>query len=283
MSVTGEGFLDTENGKVWYKIVGEGGVPLVVVHGGPGYPHDYLESLEDLADERAVIFYDQLGCGNSDRTRDASLWTIDYFVGELKQLIETLQLDEYYLLGQSWGATVIASYALSDPNGLLGLIFANPYLSSPQWEADAERLIKTLSQEEQAILLRADIRDSAFWQATDVYNRKFVYGMDELPDACNRSAQKMNAEMYRYMWGPTEFLITGTLKNFDLSSRLHEINLPALFLCGRLDEATPEACEYFASLMQNARVEVLEKSAHHAQRTERESYMHMIREFVSQK
>ena len=67
-----EGFIPVEGGKVWYRIAGETqtGVPLLTLHGGPGYPHDYLEPLEALAAERPVIFYDQLGCGASERPDD---------------------------------------------------------------------------------------------------------------------------------------------------------------------------------------------------------------------
>src|SRR5262249_40945583 len=82
-----EGVIAVEGGRVWYRIAGEArtGVPLLTLHGGPGYPHDYLEPLEGLSDERPVIFYDQLGCGRSDRPNDKALWQVDRFVRELAQ------------------------------------------------------------------------------------------------------------------------------------------------------------------------------------------------------
>src|SRR5687768_10342260 len=59
-----EGRVPVIGGSIWYKVIGEGeGVPLVTVHGGPGFTHDYLEPLEALAGERPVVFYDQLGAG----------------------------------------------------------------------------------------------------------------------------------------------------------------------------------------------------------------------------
>ncbi|HQQ11949.1 MAG TPA: hypothetical protein PK855_02240, partial [Bacteroidales bacterium] len=63
-----EGFVETEGGKVWYCIEGaeKPNVPLIIVHGGPGASHDYLLNLGELANGRPVVFYDQLGCGNSD-------------------------------------------------------------------------------------------------------------------------------------------------------------------------------------------------------------------------
>ena len=79
-----EGGVDVTGGRIWYCIVGGGDkVPLVIVHGGPGATHDYLEPLEALADERPVVFYDQLGAGNSDAPDDDSLWTNQRIIDEL--------------------------------------------------------------------------------------------------------------------------------------------------------------------------------------------------------
>src|SRR5712675_381114 len=81
-----EGHLEVDGGRVWYRSVGEGGTPLLCLHGGPGFTHYYLEPLEALADRRQVIFYDQLGCGRSDRPADPALWTVGRFVEELAQV-----------------------------------------------------------------------------------------------------------------------------------------------------------------------------------------------------
>ncbi len=72
-------------GRVWWRSVGDdrGGVPVLCLHGGPGFAHDYLDSLDDLGERRRVIFYDQLGCGRSDRPADPSLWVVDRFIAEL--------------------------------------------------------------------------------------------------------------------------------------------------------------------------------------------------------
>lgn len=68
-----EGIVEVDGYRVWYSRVGEGAVPLLTLHGGSGAGHDYLESLEALAADREVVFYDQLGCGRSDRLEDPSL------------------------------------------------------------------------------------------------------------------------------------------------------------------------------------------------------------------
>src|SRR5690242_8413501 len=132
MGVKKEGILTVSGGNIWYQITGnKKGIPLIVLHGGPGYPHDSLESLEDLSDARQIIFYDQLGCGNSRRSTDKSLWTVEHFVEELQLLIKSLKINSYHIIGHSWGSALAVSFALTKPKGLKSLILADPYISTP--------------------------------------------------------------------------------------------------------------------------------------------------------
>lgn len=87
-----EGTVEVDGYRVWYSRVGEGGVPLLTLHGGPGAGHDYLESLEALAENRTVVYYDQLGCGRSDRPDDPSLWKMERFVDEVDTVRRALGL-----------------------------------------------------------------------------------------------------------------------------------------------------------------------------------------------
>ena len=98
-----EGTVQVSGGNIWYRVVGAGkkGVPLLTVHGGPGAPHEYLNPLKALAEERPVVFYDQLGCGHSDRPSDPALWTVEHFVEELDLLRKALYLNQVPILGQS--------------------------------------------------------------------------------------------------------------------------------------------------------------------------------------
>jgi proline iminopeptidase len=116
-----EGYINVSGGKVWFKIEGaeKKGIPLLVLHGGPGAPHDYLEPLSKLSDERPVIFYDQLGCGNSDRSSDTSLWNVPRFVEELSIVISELHISKVHILGQSWGSLLVADYYITKkPSGV---------------------------------------------------------------------------------------------------------------------------------------------------------------------
>jgi hypothetical protein len=88
-----DGYVAGSRGRTWYRIVGDGAaIPLVTIHGGPGATHDHLESLAALADERPVVFYDQLGAGKSDKPDDVSDWNNDLIVDELGRLLDALAL-----------------------------------------------------------------------------------------------------------------------------------------------------------------------------------------------
>ena len=97
-----EGYVNVTGGKIWYEVLGDGdGLPLITLHGGPGSTHFGFEPLQALAEDRPVVFYDQLGCGNSDRPEDPSLWRVERFVEELHILIDALGLEKFHILGHS--------------------------------------------------------------------------------------------------------------------------------------------------------------------------------------
>jgi proline-specific peptidase len=122
-----EGHVEVPGGRVWYRIIGADrpGVPVLCLHGGPGMPHDYLEPLADLATSRPVIFYDQLGCGRSDRPADDSLWTTDRFVEELAVVRAALGLGRHHLFGNSWGGWLALQYTLDRGPDLASLILSS--------------------------------------------------------------------------------------------------------------------------------------------------------------
>jgi proline iminopeptidase len=174
-----EGYIPVDGGRVWYQIVGGGeSIPLLCLHGGPGFCHDYLETLADLSDERPVIFYDQLGCGNSERPDDRSLWIAERSLVEVSQVRRALGLERVHVLGQSWGSMLLVDYILTKPRGVVSLILASPCTSIPMWLADANRLRRQLPAEIQAILDRheaAGTTNSAEYQwATNEYYKRHL-------------------------------------------------------------------------------------------------------------
>lgn len=289
-TVTDEGKIDFRGHKVWYQIVGEdsdGRLPLLTLHGGPGAAHDCIEPLGELAEQgRRVIFYDQLGCGRSDRPHDTSLWTVDLFLDELAAVRDALNLDRIHLFGLSWGGMLAMEYALRTPPGLRSLVLASAPADMDAWVAEANRLRNMLPTDVQATLRRHEIEgttDSSEYQdAMLVFYQRHVCRRLPWPDPVRRSVEQLmaNPEVYLTMNGPSEFHVTGSLRSWSVADRLHEISVPTLFTCGRYDECTPEMSATIAGAIPAAELVVFEDSAHFAHAEEPERYRDTVSAFL---
>jgi proline-specific peptidase len=280
-----EGRAPVTGGHVWYRIVGGGdATPLLVLHGGPGVPHDYLEALEVLADERPVVFYDQLGCGRSDRPDDPALWQIERFVAEVDEVRAALNLNRVHLLGHSWGSMLAADYALTQPPGLMSLILAGPILSNTRYLSELQRLRRLLPAELQRDLdahERAGTYDDPAYQAAlGVFYKRHLARLDPPPESSQRAGAGANGAIYQAMWGPSEFVISGTLQGYEREHRLYELTLPVLLTCGREDLTTPQAAEVYQRLLPAAELVVFEASAHGPHDEEPERYAQTLRAFL---
>jgi proline iminopeptidase len=135
-----EGTISVDGYRVWYRRISSGGTPLLVLHGGPGGGHAYLEPLEALAADRTVVFYDQFGYGKSDQLNDRSLWRMERFVAEVGTVRRALGLERIHLLGHSWGGWLAIEYMLTHPLGVVSVVLASTSASIPQFVAEASRL-----------------------------------------------------------------------------------------------------------------------------------------------
>ncbi|MGE5264384.1 MAG: proline iminopeptidase-family hydrolase [Acidobacteriota bacterium] len=288
---TREGFIPFRGYTVWYRIVGAGEasdkLPLLCLHGGPGATHDYLEPLEIMSTTgRRVIFYDQLGAGNSDHPHDPSMWTVELFVEELGVVRQALGLQRLHLLGQSWGGMLGMEYALTQPAGLASLIVADSPASMPQWVAEANRLRADLPPDVQQALLKheaAGTTDSTeYQQAMLVFYRRHLCRVDPWPDCVNRTFEKMTLypEVYNTMNGPSEFHVIGTLKHWDVTHRLGEIHVPTLVIGGRYDEATPAITETVHRGIPGSQRVIFENSSHMPHIEETGRYMEVLGDFL---
>lgn len=259
-----EGRVEVRGGSVWYRLAGEGdGPPLVTLHGGPGYPSASLQTLEALASDRRVVFYDQLGCGNSERPNDPSLWTMERFIDELERLLEHVGLDEVHLLGHSWGTMLAVDYYLSHPEKVRTMILVSPALSASRWKDDSERLISEFPAELRAIYADPDANEEDVERLKSEYMSRHFLRLREAPEPVRRAMEGFAPQVYLTMWGPNEFTPTGSLKVYERTEELPHIGVPVLYLCGRYDSATPEATEQYATATPDADMRIFENSAHH--------------------
>ncbi|MGZ4031154.1 MAG: proline iminopeptidase-family hydrolase [Tumebacillaceae bacterium] len=278
-----EGRVAVTGGNVWYQIIGEGNsTPLIVLHGGPGSTGRGFDKLAPLGEDRPIVIYDQLGCGFSDRPDDPSLWQLDRFIEELAQVREALGLDEVHILGHSWGTMLAASYLLTKPSGVKSVIMSSPCLSAFRWAEDQAIHLKGFPQEMQDVVARCEAEGTTdseeYYQAMTEYYKRHLCRVEQPASDPNRQSGK---QVYMTMWGPSEFCATGNLKTYDVTDRLHEIDIPTLFLCGRYDEARPETLAYYQSLIPGSEMHVFEHSSHKAVVEETEEFVRVIGEFLN--
>jgi L-proline amide hydrolase len=283
-----------ETAETWYTISGElrsdGPTPLVTLHGGPGATHDYLLALTDLADGRAVVFYDQIGNGRSTHYegRNGDFWTVDLFVRELQNLVEALGIaDRHHVLGSSWGGFLGQEYALTQPPGLRALVLTDTAASFPDFVAETNRLRGELPPEVEATLRRHEeagtTDDPEYEEACMVFYKRHLCRLDDWPQELVESFGWIAKDptVYHTMNGPSEFHVIGSINDWQSKDRLGEISVPTLLTSGRYDEATPALQEPLRDGIPDCEWVLFQESSHTPFLEERGRYMQVVGDWLA--
>ena len=280
-----QGTIPVPGGIVWFNRVGGGpGLPVLVVHGGPGLPHNYLRSLERLGDEREVIFWDQLGCGNSKCPPGPELWTMERSVAEMDAVVKALNLNHFHIFGNLWGGMLAQQYVLDVTSGAASVTVSNSIASIPQFTAMVSRLKSDLDPATQSAIDRheaAGTTSSAEYQAAvRTWNETYLCRVRPWPADLEDAFRDMGTEIFETMFGASDFHIVGTIRSWDVFDRLPEIALPALILAGRFDECRPEHMWEMHQRIAGSRFELFESSAHMPFIEEPKRFDDVMREFL---
>jgi L-proline amide hydrolase len=288
-----EGRMSWNDHETWYRIVGDldsGPTPVIVLHGGPGAAHDYTEPIADLSRfGRGCVLYDQLGCGKSTHLSDApaGFWSPQLFKDELAELARHLGVaGRYAIVGQSWGGMLAMEHALDHPAGLRAIVVADSPASMPLWVEEATRLRADLPQDVQQTLTRHEAAgttdDPAYEAAVRVYYDRHLCRIP-WPDCVERSFAQMAEDptVYHTMNGPSEFHCIGSLKTWDITERLPEIDTPTLLVSGRHDEATPHIVEQIHARIPGAQWELFEESSHMPHVEEPDAFLARVEAFLA--
>ena len=280
--------------ETWYRVSGDltsKKPPVFILHGGPGAGHNYVDSYKLLSLQgRAVIHYDQLGCGNSTLLPDkgADFWTVQLFIDELNNLVDHLkQRAAFHVLGQSWGGMLGAEYGITRPSGLKSLTIANSPASMELWVQEANRLRSEMPQDVQDALNKhekAGTTDDPEYQAATMrfYERHVCRVIPFPPEVVETFDQvARNPTVYHTMNGPNEFYVIGTLKTWSVIDKVKRINVPTLLISGRYDEATPAVVQPFKDNIPGATWEIFEHSSHMPHVEETEKCMRLVGNFLA--
>ena len=278
-----EGYIELEHGRVWYRRSGSGDAkPILLLHGGPGAAAYYLEPLEErLAEHRPVVVYDQLGCGRSDQPDDPSLWTLDYFTGEVDAMREALGLDECHLLGQSWGGWLSIEYLCRGTTGIDRVVLASTSANIGVFSENCRRLMAELPEPHGDVLLAGDLDDPRYPAAEHAFYMRHVCRLDPWPECMAKTGESLDGnQVYTTMNGPNEFTVVGSLRDWSRDADLHRIDRPTLITYGGHDELGEPCAMGIKAGIPHAEVRCFADSAHVPHIEEADAYAETVEAFL---
>jgi proline iminopeptidase len=287
--------INTPKGKfnVWTKKIGNNPkIKVLLLNGGPGATHEYFECMESFlpAEGIELIYYDQLGTGNSDNPKDTAMWSLPRYVEEVEQVRQALKLDKdnFYLLGHSWGGILALEYAFKYQQNLKGLIISNMMASCPDYGKYADDVLakqfdpKVLARI-RAIEAKGDFENPEYMQLLlPNYYAKHIcrIPIEQWPEPVNRAFNKINQSLYVTMQGPSEFGIAGKLLKWDRKADLPKISVPALSIGGKYDTMDPAHMQWMATQFQNGSYLYCANGSHLSMYDDQQTYMNGLIKFI---
>lgn len=284
-----DGYINVPGGRVYYVRVGPMGharkkPPILTLHGGPGAAHNYLLPLMGLANERDVIFYDQLGCGQADSPADEKVYTVQRSVDEVDAVRQALKLDEVVLYGHSWGSMLAIEYLCQGRGkGVDTLIVGGALASVPQAMAGQQRLIDAAPYGKRLHALEAAGKTDSpeYKKLVDRFYGEHVLRVKPSKDAAASFDYLAKSIAYRVMNGPNEFTITGVIKDWDRRKDLRAITQRTLITTGQYDEVTLDCHETIRDGIAGKAKMVVFKGCSHMTMVEKpEDYVKAVRAFL---
>lgn len=278
---------------VWTKRIGNNPkIKVLLLNGGPGATHEYFECFENYLPAEGIefIYYDQLGCGNSDNPNDTAMWDLGRYVEEVEQVRKALHLDNtnFYLLGHSWGGILAMEYALKYQDHMKGLVISNMMASCPEYGKYAEHVLAKqfnpeVLKEIRAIESKKDFSNPRYMELlTPHFYEKHVlrFPSKDWPEPVTRSFAKMNQSLYVTMQGPSEFGISGKLEKWDRKNDLKKIKIPTLSIGAKHDTMDPKHMEEIAKLVQKGTYLYCPKGSHMAFYDDQKTYFKGLLSFL---
>ena len=283
-----EGRAKVPGGTIWWKKVGAGSKPpLLTLHGGPGAGHNYLLPLAALADDRPVIFYDQLGCGQADSPQNEKIYTIQRSVDEVDAVRKALGLEDIVLFGHSWGSMLAIEYMCQGRGkGVEKLILGGALASVPQANAGQARLIAQMpngaGKRLRALEKAHKENTPEYAKLTDQFYHLHVCRADPWPMELNQTAGIIGKSIaYRVMNGPNEFTIVGVIKDWDRRKDLGRIKTPTLITTGEFDEVTLDCHETIHRGIKGSKLEIFKGCSHMTMDEKPAEYVASVRRFLA--
>lgn len=279
--------------RVWTKRIGNNPtIKVLLLHGGPGATHEYLEACDSYFPAAGIeyYYYDQLGSFFSDQPDLPELWELPRFVEEVEQVRRALGLthDNFYLYGQSWGGILALEYALKYQQHLKGLVISNMVASIPAYNEYAQKVLMPAMDPKALAEIK---RLEAAGQTEDPHYMELLIPhhytkhllrmpADQWPDPVNRAFKHLNSKIYVPMQGPSELGASGKLEKWDRTGDLGKIKVPTLTIGARYDTMDPKHMQWMASQVQKGRYLYCPNGSHLALYDDQKTYFTGLVQFI---
>ena len=281
---TEKGYKIINGVSLYYETIGDG-IPIVVVHGGPGLDHSYLlPQMGELANGYKLIFYDQRAMGKSSADFDTSLMTMNSFVEDLEGIRKAFGLDKMNLMGHSWGGLVSMFYAIKYPSHLQSLILVNTTPASSRLRNLSFAVMSSKTTKEDSIAQSQIAETEGFKKRDPAAMAKFFRLLfrisfhnkqysDSLTLAFDSSYSAKSA-MVRQLSRDT------TLRSYDIHTRLDTIQCSALIIGGSDDAVVLGTNEQIHDHIRGSQYVLLPGCGHFPYIEAGEKFFPLVREFL---
>lgn len=285
-----ERFVGGGSSRLYVRAIGQG-MPMIIVHGGPDFDHQYLlPDMDRLAESHRLVYYDQRGRGRSfaGPTPDVSMTTE---IEDLDRIREHFGFETVAVLGHSWGGLIAMEYAVRQPRRVSHLVLMNTAPASHAGGLAVRMELRRRRPPAQTERMRALSAESRY-QAGDVdadleyYRLHFESGLrrrEHLEHVLNRlRAEASNVGILaaraieRRLHGET----LGS-DSYDLVPSLRRLRIPTLIIHGDDDFIPIDVIRPIADAVSGSRLVVLGDCGHFAFLEQPERVAACIAEFLS--
>jgi proline iminopeptidase len=279
--------ITLKNGyKIWTRSTAQSGVPVLMLHGGPGLSHKHLIGFEEMLAPHGyqLFFYDQLGSGNSDKPTDTSLWTIERFTDEVEEVRLGLGLENFLLFGYSWGGMVAIEYALKYQQHLQGLVISNIGASAADYKTRMSDIRRNFPAEIQAELTRfeqvGEVANPEYQSliSTWLYQQYFCR-LQPMPESLTEDLKQLSHGPYSTLWGYNDFKVVGNTQNWNRWPDLEKITVPTLVMGAHYDIVDPARLQQLAQKLPHGQFFDSKTGSHFSFLEDQENYFGALLKF----
>lgn len=267
----------------------------MALHGGPGGNHEYWEDTATQLKKQGlnvqVHMYDQLGSLYSDQpdyqnpaVADKYL-TYEYFLDEVEEVRQKLGIDNFYLIGQSWGGLLVQEYAVKYGEHLKGAIISSMVDEIDEYVAHVNQCREVVLPAEEVVFMKKceannDYDNERYQQDVQVLNENFVDRKQ--PSRLYHVQDLGGTAVYNAFQGDNEFVITGKLKDWHFRDQLPKIKVPTLLTFGEHETMPLQTAKTMASLIPNSKLVTTPDGGHHHMIDNPDVYYKNLADFIRQ-